>query len=87
MPVYASQAVCPASSQVYRSPLSVCAVPRLQGPFNKEFRELLMSRDFYGDCIKLHVPVTQDIQVGIAAAAATLNVIQLLGCLVSLCNE
>lgn len=26
------------------------------GPFNKEFRELLMSRDFYGDCIKLNIP-------------------------------
>ncbi len=33
------------------------------GPFNKEFRELLMSRDFYGDCIKLNIPVTQNIQV------------------------
>lgn len=34
------------------------------GPFNKEFRELLMSRDFYGDCIKLGIPVTQNIEVG-----------------------
>lgn len=34
------------------------------GPFNKEFRELLMSRDFYGDCIKLNIPVTQNIEVG-----------------------
>jgi hypothetical protein len=33
------------------------------GPFNKEFRELLMTRDFYGDCIKLNVPVTQNIEV------------------------
>jgi hypothetical protein len=33
------------------------------GPFNKEFRELLMSRDFYGDCIKLGIPVTQNIEV------------------------
>jgi hypothetical protein len=33
------------------------------GPFNKEFRELLMSRDFYGDCIKLNIPVTQNIEV------------------------
>jgi hypothetical protein len=36
------------------------------GPFNKEFRELLMSRDFYGDCIKLNIPVTQNIEVGSA---------------------
>lgn len=34
------------------------------GPFNKEFRELLMTRDFYGDCIKLNIPVTQNIEVG-----------------------
>jgi hypothetical protein len=33
------------------------------GPFNKEFRELLMTRDFYGDCIKLSIPVTQNIEV------------------------
>lgn len=33
------------------------------GPFNKEFRELLMTRDFYGGCVSLGVPVTQDIEV------------------------
>jgi hypothetical protein len=33
------------------------------GPFNKEFRELLMARDFYGDCLKLNIPVTQNIEV------------------------
>eukprot|EP00878_Enallax_costatus_P011217 GHUV01011714.1.p1 GENE.GHUV01011714.1~~GHUV01011714.1.p1 ORF type:complete len:503 (+),score=217.42 GHUV01011714.1:213-1511(+) len=33
------------------------------GPFNKEFRELLMSRDFYGDCIKLNIPITQNLEV------------------------
>ena len=33
------------------------------GPFNKEFRELLMTRDFYGGCIKLNIPVTKDMQV------------------------
>jgi dynein heavy chain len=27
------------------------------GPFNKEFRELLMTRDFYQDCIKLNIPI------------------------------
>lgn len=34
------------------------------GPFNKEFRELLMSRDFYGDCIKLNIPIAQNLEVG-----------------------
>lgn len=38
------------------------------GPFNKEFRELLMTRDFYGDCIKLNIPVTQNIEVGCSRA-------------------
>jgi len=33
------------------------------GPFNKEFRELLMNRDFYNDCVKLKIPVTQGIAV------------------------
>jgi dynein heavy chain len=33
------------------------------GPFNKEFRELLMTRDFYGDCLRLGIPVTQNIEV------------------------
>lgn len=33
------------------------------GPFNKEFRELLMTRDFYGDCLKLGIPVTNNIEV------------------------
>lgn len=33
------------------------------GPFNKEFRELLMQRDFYGDCVRLGIPVTNNIQV------------------------
>ena len=33
------------------------------GPFNKEFRELLMTRDFYGDCVQLNIPVTEGIEV------------------------
>ncbi len=33
------------------------------GPFNKEFRELLMTRDFYSDCLKLGIPVTNNIEV------------------------
>jgi hypothetical protein len=43
------------------------------GPFNKEFRELLMSRDFYGDCIKLNIPVTQSIEVGSAGSWVVCN--------------
>jgi dynein heavy chain len=34
------------------------------GPFNKEFRELLMARDFYSDAVRLGIPVTSNIQVG-----------------------
>lgn len=34
------------------------------GPFNKEFRELLLSRDFYASCVQLGIPVTKDLQVG-----------------------
>jgi len=33
------------------------------GPFNKEFREVLLTRDFYADCMKLGVPVTQNMPV------------------------
>jgi dynein heavy chain len=33
------------------------------GPFNKEFRELLITRDFYGDCQRLAIPVTPNMQV------------------------
>ncbi|CAG9462434.1 unnamed protein product [Pedinophyceae sp. YPF-701] len=33
------------------------------GPFNKEFRELLLRRDFYQDCVDLAVPVTKDLRV------------------------
>lgn len=33
------------------------------GPFNKEFRELLLTRDFYGDCVKKTISVTQNMQV------------------------
>lgn len=33
------------------------------GPFNKEFRELLMARDFYQDLVRLKVPVTKDMNV------------------------
>jgi len=33
------------------------------GPFNKEFRELLLTRDFYQDCIKRSIPTTENLQV------------------------
>lgn len=33
------------------------------GPFNKEFRELLLTRDFYSSCMRLGIPVTKDLQV------------------------
>ena len=33
------------------------------GPFNKEFRELLLSRDFYGDLEARGVPVTKGLEV------------------------
>lgn len=33
------------------------------GPFNKDFRELLLSRDFYASCVQLGIPVTKDLQV------------------------
>ena len=33
------------------------------GPFNKEFRDLLMQRDFYGDLIKREIPVTENLDV------------------------
>jgi dynein heavy chain len=34
------------------------------GPFNKEFRELLLTRDFYGTCVRLGIPCTKDLEVG-----------------------
>ena len=33
------------------------------GPFNKEFRDLLLSRDFYGDCVERGIPVTENLDV------------------------
>jgi len=33
------------------------------GPFNKEFRDLLCTRDFYGDCISRGIPVTENLDV------------------------
>lgn len=33
------------------------------GPFNKEFRELLLARDFYATCVRLGIPVTENLQV------------------------
>lgn len=34
-----------------------------KGPFNREFRDLLLGRDFYGGCERLGVPVTQNCEV------------------------
>ena len=34
------------------------------GPFNKEFREVLLLRDFVGCCTRLGIPVTKDLKVG-----------------------
>ena len=33
------------------------------GPFNKEFRELLVTRDFYGDCVQRNIPVSEGLQI------------------------
>ena len=33
------------------------------GPFNKEFRDLLLTRDFFGDLNKREIPVTADLDV------------------------
>jgi Microtubule-binding stalk of dynein motor len=33
------------------------------GPFNREFRDLLVSRDFFSDCTKLRVPFTPDLKL------------------------
>jgi len=41
------------------------------GPFNKEFRDLLQNRDFYGDCVNRGIPVTQDLKVTDFMADAT----------------
>ena len=40
-----------------------CAFVSYLGPFNKEFRELLINRDFGGDCVKLSIPLTKDLNV------------------------
>jgi dynein heavy chain len=33
------------------------------GPFNKEFRDLLCQRDFYGDCAGRGIPITENLDV------------------------
>ena len=33
------------------------------GPFNKEFRSILLTRDFYEDCVAKGIPCTKDLQV------------------------
>ena len=39
------------------------------GPFNKEFRELLLTRDFYGTCVRLGIPCTKDLEVRLGGRA------------------
>lgn len=33
------------------------------GPFNREFRELLLARDFVGACLRMRIPSTPDLKV------------------------
>ena len=33
------------------------------GPFNREFRELLLARDFVGACARMRIPATPDLKV------------------------
>lgn len=33
------------------------------GPFNREFRELLLARDFAGACARMRIPATPDLRV------------------------
>ena len=33
------------------------------GPFNREFRELLLARDFVGACGRMRIPSTPDLKV------------------------
>ena len=33
------------------------------GPFNREFRELLLARDFAGACTRMRIPATPDLKV------------------------
>lgn len=37
------------------------------GAFNRQFRELLLQREFIGACQRLRVPVTPELQVSRAA--------------------
>ena len=45
-----------------------------KGPFNREFRDFLLTRDFYGGCVRLGVPVTQNCEV------RGVDVVSLVGC-------
>ena len=40
-----------------------CGFVSYLGPFNKEFRELLLSREFAGSCIRLGIPLTKHLSV------------------------
>ena len=43
------------------------------GPFNKEFRELLLTRDFYATCVRLGIPCTKDLEVGLGCGRGPWN--------------
>eukprot|EP00906_Rhabdomonas_costata_P019390 RCo028330 len=40
-----------------------CAFVSYCGPFNAEFRQLLLTKHFYGDCTKRRLPVTENLSV------------------------
>ncbi len=40
-----------------------CAFISYCGPFNSEFRSLLLEKSFYADCVKRNIPVTKDLKV------------------------
>ena len=55
----------------HRTPLVflACSFVSYLGPFNKEFRELLITRDFYGSCVAMGIPVTKDLRVSTGSVA------------------
>ena len=58
---------CTASHVPRRAAAGDCAVASsfvsYLGPFNREFRELLLARDFAGACTRMRIPATPDLKV------------------------
>ena len=58
---------CTASHLPRRAAAGDCAVASsfvsYLGPFNREFRELLLARDFAGACTRMRIPATPDLKV------------------------